>query len=264
MPEDSRERLVEAEVVNPAALALAQRDLVLRDLYQVHQKIFAGGTLEEFTHDIVRPEASRTRIQVYRGTGGELAGYCAVHLLELRSGRRRRSVLRAEAGLLPDYRGSASTLWFGAKEAFRFKLSHPLRPVVFFAICVHPSSYHLISRYFWRCYPYRSRRIPPRWQKLLLELAQTSGLKQANPDDPLIRQADWITRDSRADIEAWRNSPFEDVHYFLSRNPDYSKGYGQAVIAPLSAVNLAASFMLYMIHRLTCRFRECRGPSACS
>lgn len=263
MSEDSRKRLIEAEVVNPPELRPAQRDAFLRDLYSVHEKIFAGVSMEEFTYYIVRPDAVRTRIQIYRNETGVLVGYCAVHIFERRSKWRRRAVLRAEAGLLPDYRGSASTLWFGTTEAFRYKLMHPLRSVVFFAMPVHPSSFHLISRYFWRCYPFPHRQTPKRWQKLLLDLAQTSGVEPANGSDPLIRHVGWITRENAADIENWRKSRFEDIHYYLSRNPLYSQGNGLAVIAPLSAGNLAASFMLYVFHKLTSGRRGYSPPRQC-
>lgn len=259
MSEDTRKRLVEAEVVHPADLRQAELEAFLRELYRVHDKIFAGVTIEEFTYYIVRPDATRTRIQIYRNETGALVGYCAMHIFEHRSGCRWRAVLRAEAGLLPDYRGSASTLWFGAKEAFRYKLAHPLRSVVFFAMPVHPSSFHLISRYFWRCHPFPQRQTPKRWQKLLLDLAQTSGVEPMDASDPLIRRVGWITRDSEAEIQNWRTSPFEDVQYYLSRNPRYSQGNGLAVIAPLTAANLTVSFILYVIHKLTCWFR---GPTA--
>lgn len=248
MSVSSPKKLVEAEVVNPAELPPSRRDVFLRDLYGVHDRIFSGVSMEQFTYYLVRPDAARTRIQMYRNETGGLVGYCAMHIFERRSKWRCRAILRAEAGLLPDYRGSASTLWFGAREAFRYKLMHPLRSIVFFAMPVHPSSFHLISRYFWRCYPFPQRRMPKRWQKLLFDLAQTSGVEPASDSDPLVRRVGWITRDSRTEVENWRKSPFEDVQYYLSRNPSYSKGNGLAIIAPLSAGNLAISFALYVFH----------------
>lgn len=249
MSEDTRKKLVEAEVVNPAALDAPQRDAFLQDLYRVHQKIFAGVSMEEFTYYLVRPDSARTRIQIYRNGKGELVGYCAMHIFERRSKWRCRAVLRAEAGLLPAYRGSASTLWFGAKEAFRYKLIHPLRSVVFFAMPVHPSSFHLISKYFWRCFPGQSRHIPERWNRLLVDLAETTDVAAVDSSDPLVRHVGWITRETPADIENWRKSPFEDVQYYLSRNPLYSQGNGLAMIAPLSLSNLVFSFSLYVYHK---------------
>ncbi len=256
MSEGPRKMLVEAEVVNPVELRPEHRDVFLRDLYSVHEKIFSGVSMEEFTYYLVRPDAVRTRIQIYRNEAGVLVGYCAVHVFERRSKWLCHAVLRAEAGLLPAYRGTASTLWFGAKEAFRYKLIHPQRSVVFFAMPVHPSSFHLVSKYFWRCYPLAHRQIPKRWHSLLLDLAQTSGVDSADQNDPLVRKVGWITRDSQSEVENWRKSPFKDVQYYISRNPHYSKGNGLAMIAPLSAANLTVSLILYLVHKSTFWFRR--------
>lgn len=250
MPDIQHKKLIEAEVVDPASLDPDERDALLATLYNVHSAIFEGVTRQQFDWYMIRPGAMRTRIQLYRNNQGSLVGYCAIHLFEHSDPCRKKMViLRAEAGLFPVYRGSASTLWFGAKEAFRYKLHHPWQPIVFFAMPVHPSSFHLISRYFWRCYPFPGRRIPKRWKDLLAELARTSGIDAVNPNDTLIRQVGWITRDSKSDIQTWRNSPFEDVIYYLKRNPDYAKGNGLAVIAPLSLINLLVSFLLYLSRR---------------
>lgn len=171
--------------------------------------------------------------------------------MESRTRWKCRGILRAEAGLLPDYRGTASTLWCGAREAFRYKLRHPLRTVALFAMPVHPSSYHLISKYFWMCYPYPFRHIPERRRRLLLELAQASEAEMVDAADPLVRHVGWITRDSDVDQKFWRDAPFEDVQYYLLRNPGYGQGHGLALIAPLSFTNLVFSFIPYAFHLLS-------------
>jgi len=241
-------RLVEAEVIDPAVLSPAQRDAVLRRLYGVNQMIFAGVSMEQFAYYLIRSDALRTRVQIYRNELGTLVGYCAVHLFEIRSEAHIQGILRAEAGLLAGYRGSGMTMWFGAKEAFRYKALHPLRTVALFAMLVHPSSYHMFCKYLWRCYPYPGRRMPERWRSLLLDLAQSSGVEPVDPSDPLIRRVGWITRESEADSVGWRQSPHEDVRYYLSRNPGYALGHGLAMIAPLSVGNLVVSFIQYGWH----------------
>ena len=240
--------LIEAEIINPTALPPVQREAVLRRLYAVHQGIFLGVTMDQFVHYLIRPDAVRTRIQIYRGEGGELVGYCAVHLFELAKNHQLLGIFRAEAGLLPAYRGTGATLWFGAKEAFRYKALHPFRSVALFAMPVHPSSFHMLSKYFWKCYPHPGRAIPERWQKLLLDLAQSSGDEAVDPSDPMVRRVGWITRESEADAAAWHGSEHEDIQFYLSRNPGYAKGHGLAFIAPLTSGNFIVSFIQYLWH----------------
>ncbi|NRG17913.1 hypothetical protein HPQ64_09455 [Rhizobiales bacterium] len=241
-------RLIEAEVVDPETLPPAERHALFDQLFLVHEEIFSGVDRKEFIAALVREDARRSRIQLYRNERGHIVGYCAVHVLERRFMRRTIAVLRAEAGLLPVYRGSGMTLWFGAKEAFRYKMRHPFRTVVLFTIAVHPSSFHMMSRYFWRCYPYPGRRIPLRWRKLLIFLARTSDDEPVDPGEPLILRDRWITRESGEDAAAWRKSPHEDVRYFLAINPRYHEGEGVAFLAPLSTPNLAISLLLYLWH----------------
>jgi hypothetical protein len=107
-----------------------------------------------------------------------------VHLFERELDGRTVGVIRAEAGLLPGYRGTSATLWFGGSEALRYKGLHPLRMTVLFATPVHPSSYHMLSKYLWRSYPYPGRKIPAWVQRLLEMLANSSGSAPADPADP--------------------------------------------------------------------------------
>lgn len=241
-------RLIEAEIIDPAALSSPQQHEVLSRLYEVHQKIFAGVPFSEFVRYLIRADAIRTRIQTYRNEDGDLVGYCAVHLLEMQRGNKVIGILRAEAGLLKGYRGAAMTLWFGAREAFRYKALHPFRTVALFAMPVHPSSYHMLSKYFWECYPYPGRRIPTRWSTLLLDLVHLSGVEAIDPSDPMVRHVGWITRQSDADAAEWQASGHQDVQFYLRRNPNYAQGHGLAMIAPLSAINLIASITQYLWH----------------
>ena len=241
-------RLVEAEIIDPAALSPVQWDAVLHRLYTVHQAIFTGVSMQQFSRYLTRADAARTRVQIYRSERGALVGYCAVHLFEMQRDKQVLGIFRAEAGLLAGYRGTGVTLWFGAKEALRYKALHPFRTVALFAMPVHPSSYHLFSKYFWRCYPYPGRRIPERWLAILLDLARSSGVEAADPSDPMVRRVGWITVESEADAAGWRASGHKDVQFYLSRNPDYARGNGLAMIAPLSAGNFIVSLIQYLSH----------------
>lgn len=252
-------RLIEAEVVDPETLPPLELRTLFDQLFQVHEEIFSGVGRKEFTAALSRDDARRSRIQIYRDERGHIVGYCAVHVIERRYNRRTIAVLRAEAGLLPAYRGSGMTLWFGAKEAIRYKMRHPFRTVVLFTIAVHPSSFHMMSRYFWRCYPYPGRRIPLRWRKLLIFLARTSEDEPVDPGEPLILSDRWITRESGEDAEAWRESPHEDVRFFLAINPRYHEGEGVAFLAPLSLPNLAVSLVFYLWHFVPSAIRRVKS-----
>jgi hypothetical protein len=249
-------RLVEAEIIDPAGLSAGQREMLFRRLYQVHQKIFAGVTLERFVGYLARPDAIRTRIQIYRNECGEVVGYCAVHIFERELGKRTIGIIRAEAGVLPGYRGTSATLWFGGSEALRYKGLHPLRMTVLFATPVHPSSYHMLSKYLWRSYPYPGRQTPAWVQQLLETLAEGSGSEPADPTDLFLRNVGWITRETAEDREHWRASAGPDIKYYLTRNPGYVRGVGLAMIAPLTLGNVFVSATQYLWHLATRKIRS--------
>lgn len=257
-PQPRRSRLVEAEVVDPQRMLPVHRDQLFRRLYRVHQQIFAGVPIEDFVRYLARADAIRTRIQIYRNGAGEIVGYCAVHLFEREVDGRAVGIVRAEAGLLPGYRGTSATLWFGGAEALRYKALHPLRTTVLFATPVHPSSFHMLSKYLWRSYPYPGREMPAWVQRLLDALADASGSDRADPADLLLRDVGWTTRETAQDREDWRASTEPDIQYYLQRNPNYGRGIGLAMIAPLSLGNLIVSAAQYLSHLVVRRFRALR------
>ena len=204
--------------------------------------------MDEFAYDTLSPESVRTRIQLYRNAAGDLVGFCTIHLFEIPIEKDIIGIIRTEAGLLPGYRGSGSTLWFGAKEAIRYKLLHPFRSVTLFATLVHPSSYHMLCKFLWRSYPYPGRKFPARWKKLLMFLIDWAGYEMVDKNDPLIRNVGCTTRESPEDAKAWQKNPHRDVQYYLWRNPNYSLGYGLSWIAPLSPSNLFMTAIFYLWH----------------
>ncbi len=133
-----RRRILEAEVINPAKLTAMRRNVVARRLYSLHQRIFAGVSIEVFADYVFRPDAVRTRIQIYRNERGYVVSCCAHAILELVWEARAYGVFRAETGLLEAYRGSPTTFRFGGWETLRYKVLHPQRTTLLFATPVHP------------------------------------------------------------------------------------------------------------------------------
>jgi hypothetical protein len=93
------------------------------------------------------------------------------------------------------------------------KVLHPLTTTVLFAMPVHPSSYHMLSRYLWRSYPYPGRKTPPWVQRLLQSLIDTSGSPPADSSDALLRDVGWITRETTEDREKLHASTEPDIQY---------------------------------------------------
>lgn len=219
--------------VDPAALTPEAADRLAAELFAVHDRIFGGTTAAEFRDHVLFPPARRTRIQAYRDATGRCVGYCAVHLWDRRIGGRAWRIIRAEAGLLPEMRGAGITYGFGIAEALRARLRMPFGGYLYYGTLVHPSSYHLMRRYFPGLYPTETNEETSPLRALALAVADSFESPAADPADPLVRDVGWITRVSRREAE-FADDRRPDTLYFRRRNPGYRQGTGLAVLVRLS------------------------------
>jgi hypothetical protein len=232
------------EIVCVDSLSAAKRAKLAQELFHLNQRIFAGVEQEEFERVVIQPPARWTRIQIIRSSdGGAAVGYCAVHLFEMVLSAGTYAVFRAQAGILPAYRGEGSTFAFGFREAIRYKLLHPLQRVYFFCTPIHPSSFHLLSRQFHEIYPNHREPTPPVIQALMGHLANAFGECRVHSDDPDILQVGWITLDSTEETTFWQMSSDRDVQFFLKVNPGYRQGHGVCTLVPLTFGNLLYAWL---------------------
>ena len=117
-----------ADVVDPKTLSQEERDRLADELYAVHTRIFAGVDRAAFGRYVVDSTAERTEIMRHRNSAGEVVGYLAMHVFDRQLNGRPTTVLRAEAGLLRDYRGGNANASFITRVALRELLRHPGRP----------------------------------------------------------------------------------------------------------------------------------------
>jgi hypothetical protein len=240
---------VHADVVDPAALTPDARERLARELFRTHRQIFSGLTRQGFADFVLRDHAAATRIEVYRDQGGDIVGYCAAHRYSRTVAGRPATIFSAEAGLLSAYRGHASTWLFGLLSALRYRLRHPLRRVYYLGMLVHPSSYCLLAERFPVIYPSRWRPTPPEVADAMIALAESFELPPAS-DDPRVRNVGWITRETPEAHRAWAESSHLDVRFYLSLNPEYTKGFGLVTLVPLGFANLAGGLLRHLLLKL--------------
>ena len=247
-------------LVAPAQMQETERADLARALYEVHRKIFSGVSAEEFRCHVVDPPAEHTVIQLYTGADGRIVGYCAFHRFRRHVLGRNAIVLRAEAGLLPQYRGRGMTYGFGAIRALREKLKHPFTPVYYLGTLVHPSSYHLFCKYFPLVYPHPGLDTPSHMRDAALELADSFTDPAVSEADPFVRDVGWVTIESQQEKALKQRADRADVQFFKARNPGFTTGHGLVVVLPMTFGNIAASMLARLreqvVHALTRRGPE--------
>lgn len=243
-------RIAATQVVRPAEMSASARAEFARKLYSLHDQIFSGVSLEKFVGYVVESPAPYTLVKLYLNTRGEWIGYCAVHGFDKQLGGRGCHVLRAEAGLLPQYRGTNATLYFGFVQAMRYKLSHPWRRLYYLGTFVHPSVYHLLAEHFWQLYPRCHRRTPPAIEAFMIQLADAFSVARVDAQRPLVRDVGWITREPDDDRQYWRTTDREDVRFYVAQNPGYTQGHGLVTLVPLTFRNILLTSVRFVRHKL--------------
>ncbi|WP_316653043.1 hypothetical protein [Ovoidimarina sediminis] len=214
-----------------------------RDLYAVHCQIFSGVSFKSFSSHVLQPPAEHTQIQIYRDGTGDLIGYCAFHRFVRDLDGDRVIVLRAEAGLLPQYRGKAIAHWFGMLGALREKLRHPFTRVIYLCTLVHPSSYRFFCKYFPTVFPRRGKEMSPEANEIAVALAESFEDPAVDPSKPLVRDVGWVTKKTLEHPAFLSDEGINDVHYFELLNPDYRRGHGLVVLVPVTIGNVGQAIL---------------------
>ena len=236
-------RISGRRTVAPARLSEAERTELSRELYRVHRRIFTGPSAREFRQIVVEPHSESTVFQLYFSATGQLVGYCAIHTYRRQLRGREVIVIRADAGLLPEYRGRGVTFGFGMFRALNEKLRHPLTPVYYLDSILHASGYHLLCRYFPRVFPHPLRETPAALQDIAQQLVESFRGPAVTESDPFVRDVGWATIESPQEKALNRREDRLDVQYFNARNPGCSEGHGLAVIVPMTFGTLCAALL---------------------
>ncbi len=242
-----------SDVIDPKKITTNEKERFTDLLYLLHSNIFTGVQRHEFAAYVVDSQADWTRIRIYKNRAGEWIGYCAVHRFKNYIFDRPCVVIRAEAGILREYRGRSITLWFGFKEALKYRIKHPFCDLYYLGSFVHPSVLYMFSRYFSEYYPRADAPIPDNIKFLMLELAKVFHLKPVEGQDVLVRQVGWRTKESMEDQSFWQKHPNPVVKFYIKTNPGYASGNGMLTLVPLTFRNIIMSLIRFIKNKIVRR-----------
>jgi hypothetical protein len=233
------------ETIVPAALSKEAWRKFCRELYATHNKIFEGFDADQFSKKMFPVEAMWTEIRVFKNSKKEIVGYYALHAYEKVIDSEKTIIFRAEAGILREYRKQGNISSFFV-EVIKYKALHPFKKSYFFYTLIHPSSYHLLSKYFFRCYPNIRYATPPKVVNKMSLIADAFHEVRLPNAEPAIRDAGCITRQTESEQNELAKSKDPDTRFFLKKNPDYQKGYGLVTLVPLTAKNILLSSLIFL------------------
>ncbi len=226
---------------------IAKCDLV-GILKELHEKIFltpVGVTLNEAISPYIHSPAAVRKISIYYDENKPV-GFMCMQRYEVDINGKKINVFRSQAGLLEKYRENNTTKLIYLKFIFSELLRHP-RKSLFFAICIHPSSYCAILKgpygriNAWPTEENVSSNIEMRC--LCKKLCNSFNLEVEERDGVFIYN-DGLgpTRNEKTS----RSSISDDAAFFMKINPKYVNGDGVATIVNFSIIDVSRHF-LYQI-----------------
>jgi hypothetical protein len=225
------------------------RDALARQLYGVHAQIFGGQDFPEFRHYVIDRPSWRTWVWVKRADDGRVVGYHATHVFRLDVQGRPSTVVRMEAGTLPQARGHDLIMVNNCLRLLRLWLQAPQRRWCIFAALTHPSSYTFLSHYAPVIWPQAGQPTPPDVQRQMHELADTFGLEPVDAANPMVRQVNWITRETEQERLRWRASRRINTRFYMRANPGYVEGHGLVTLIPMDGAILLRALSNFLVGR---------------
>ncbi len=241
------------QIVDPHALTSTERERFTDALYEAHERIFAGVDRASFAAYVVDSPAARTRIQVFR-SGEQIVGYAAFHAFESTVGGRPALVLRAEVGLLPEYRRGSRMGWFLARECIRSIMHNPGRTVWGLSCATNPATYRTLAKHTDQVWPHWEQPTPDHIQQLMTELAEQFQLRSVDEDRPGVYHVGWQTRQSEQEALGWEKCQHPASKLYIDRNPDYADGQGLLLLVPLTRLGLVRCCMRLIETKIRRRF----------
>lgn len=232
------------ETIEPATLEPDTSAKRCRELYDIHCQIFEGVDFVHFKNKEFFPDAKWTKIRIFRSSNGGAVGYCALHLYEKVVNSKTIVIFRIQSGILPDYRRQGYVSAFLFKQVLKYKVLNPFKESYLFCTLIHPSSYHLISKFF-RYYPNKKHATPANELDKMSLIADLFHEVQLSHFDPSLRDVGCITKQTEEEQAELFKSSDPDTRFFLAKNPDYHKGRGLVILVPLQLTNLLISSVFF-------------------
>lgn len=245
-----------SDTIDPSTLDQEAKAKLCQKLYAVHNRIFYGADVNQFEKKIFAPHAIRTKLRVFNNINSNAVGYCALHVYEKMINSEKLVIFRVETGMIREYRKQGNVFSFFFKEAIKYKVLHPFKKSYLFCTLIHPSSYHLISKYFFHYYPNKNIVTPSDILELMNQIADSFQEVKIPDSTTGVRNVGRITRQTPEEQREWAMSPEPDTRFFLKMNPDYNKGHGLMTLVPMSILNILMTTFTFLFYKGSNQFRR--------
>lgn len=229
-------------------LSISQKQKILNRFFSIHQQIFLSQDSEDerYRNEIIESHAKNITLEIYKTKQYRDVGFCILFRFKLNIEDKSITVFRSAAGLLPEYRHNLATLPGGLLYVLKHKLVHPWEEMYYYGIYVHPSSYHLLYKYYPLIYPSLKKQTPTATKKIIEFLKHYFDTRPAISQSELCGYTGWVTIDKDQKLMKKKKQQYPDVAYFHEKNPKFTEGDGLIVLIPVKI-----HFIFKSLFRLT-------------
>lgn len=204
-----------------------------------------------FDKSIIFADDVKTRVCLWYGPHGELAGFVSASLAIVEYGGKKHGVYRASVNTLRGYQGGGyHTTLFGIKEFLRIKARHPRMPVYYLSMTVSPVAYQVTARFGVRVYPNRHEPTPAAVEDFVRMLVQKRAYDVVDGKGPWVVKHPWLVSQPERLTRVIERKNDPDMLFFCQINPHYLDGHGLIMLVPLSLANMAAALRTMVLSAL--------------
>ncbi|APR82780.1 Hypothetical protein A7982_08129 [Minicystis rosea] len=228
-------------------LAASERMDLCTKAYAIYAMYKSGVDRVTFEQSYFSNDA--TRVSLYYGDDGALAGFTSSVIQRVEHEGRRHAVYSALLFIDTRYKGSAAASISCMLEALRFKLTEPSTPLACMGVITSPASYRRFAVTMPTMYPTRRAPVPAAIAALMRRTAELRGLAFVDDDRWLVRGSGAPKHPDRLrGSKTLADDP--DARFYLDRNPTFGEGTGLLIWIPLDLVNLGGAFLRYLLRDL--------------
>jgi len=241
-----------ADTFDLTDLPITQKQNILDRFFGILQQVFLGSKTEEqrYRNELIETRANNFTLHLYKNEQGKDVGFCTLMRYEITLENKSITVFRSAAGLLPEYRHMLTTLPGGLLYVLKYKLTHLWKDMVYFGIYVHPSSYHLLYKYYPQIFPSLKKPTPSSINDLVAYLKKYFNLRPALSESELCVYDGWITIDKDSALMQKKKKQYPDVAYFHEKNPKFTEGDGLIVVIPVKIIYILRSLVTVFFKKM--------------
>lgn len=204
---------------------------------QIFDRIWSGFSRDQFHKYFFEGQFPLNRIYLFKSEQ-KIVGYLIVKFVHIDIRRRKYSIFRVSANVLPKYTGNQLVTWPVFLESCKCFLTWALTPrrLFIFLTSNSPASYCAMYKRTRKIYPSPDQKTPGKILELLPSLSEKFNLN-IETHSPFVCRFSGVGLSNPYIVKQQENNLSEGSLFYKKLCPDYSEGQALITLLPLDIVS---------------------------